>query len=324
MWDSNGTNPFRTGYDYDGLRIPPLDSLPITVKFEATYEGEFWDSIGLGDTNGFSYKAYVHAYVGSPIINVTNIEFPNTKVGKWSYGSFEVQNKGLVPLEIYGYKGPTITGVINKLKIYNAQEISDLDISYENPLRIPPGDYVTFNISFTPDKEGDYPDSIAFISNTVKDNSYNDNNPIDSVCNLLGKGVLSGLSVTGYDWGRRRIHRPETFPMEPYPAIDDGVQDSAIRLTNVGYYAESVTRLTNIEEQGDITSFILNRGNLIATVTGGNSKVVPVAFQPTSTGEHLLKIRFSTLDGLETGVERYRSCSEIADRCLRFRMYRTE
>ncbi|MFH1050634.1 MAG: T9SS type A sorting domain-containing protein, partial [bacterium] len=300
LWSEDGKYQLPTYIR--GLSLPPKDTFSILVKCEPQKDGFFKDSITVCDTCTCDdrFFAGMSAWVGSPVIDVTDCDFPVTKINKWSYSSFNVQNKGYVSLEIYGYNGPTITGIKSKNKIYVSNELSDLDFSESNPLRIMPGQTLTFNISFSPDEAKDYPDSIVFISNTANSPHYNNGNPVDNVCVLSGKGILTGLLVNNYDWGRKRIHRPATFPVEPYPTIPEGEQDSAIRLTNNGYYPESVTRLTNLEEGGDISSFKMNRADLITTVSGGKSKVIPVYFQPEVPGEHLLKLMFSTLDAVET------------------------
>ncbi|MFC2132092.1 T9SS type A sorting domain-containing protein [Bacteroidota bacterium] len=63
LWDSTGTYQSPTEFN-PPVEIEPLDSMPFLIKFDANEQGEFWDSIGLGDTCFFRYESYVQAEVG--------------------------------------------------------------------------------------------------------------------------------------------------------------------------------------------------------------------------------------------------------------------
>jgi len=78
LWDSTGTNPLPTFFK-PGISINSLDSFPFIIRFVATEEGEFWDSIGVGDSCVFEYKAYVYALVEPPI-GITDNGFNNKKI----------------------------------------------------------------------------------------------------------------------------------------------------------------------------------------------------------------------------------------------------
>ena len=298
LWDSTGTNPLPTEFGAPsdpGIPIAPLDSFPFIVRFEATQEGEFWDSIGVGDTCNFWYKAYAAALVGSPIIDVSDWSFPPTMLGSSAYGSFDIKNKGTVTLEIYDYQGPFLIGQVNGMPIYSSDELVDQQITPSTPLRLKPNEVRTYGVKFTPDEEKSYPDSIVFISNSIKNEQYNNNNPIDSICLLSGIGIKSDLAVTGYNWERKRIHRPATFPIPPYPAVKNAINpDTAIRLYNGGTAAVTINRLIYTNVVGDTSAFKFNRTDLMRTLNPGEEVIVPVTFQPTVTGPHLLTFRYET------------------------------
>jgi len=300
LWDATGTTPLQTEWP-QGLDIAAQDSFPFIVRFNAEFEGEFWDSIGVGDTCVFNYKSYVSALVGSPIIDVSDWTFPPTMLGSAAYGQFDIENKGTVLLEIYDYQGPFLQSLTPGTMIYTSDELVEQQITPATPLRLKPKEVRTFQVKFVPDQEKNYPDSIVFISNTIKDPQYNNDNPIDSVCLLLGSGIKSDLVATGYNWERKRIHRPATFPIPPYPAVKNTMNpDTAIRIFNGGTAAINITRLTYTNVVGDTSAFQFNRGDLLRTLNPGEEVIVSVTFQPTLTGPATLTFRYETNPALPT------------------------
>jgi hypothetical protein len=307
IWDSTGSHQLPTEFT-PPVVIQPLDSMPFIVKFDATEEGEFDDSIGIGDTCVFWYKSYVRAQVGAPIIDVSDCAFPPTMVGGHAYGSFEVQNIGSVSLDIYDYEGPFITGAVSNDKIYKSSDLEDINLTDPSvTMSLKPGEVKTFNIVFYPDDELDYPDSIVFISNTIKDESLNNGNPIDSVCLLNGTGIRSDLQATSYNWERKRIHRPGTFDIPPYPAVINATNpDTCIRIYNGATASVTIQKLNNTVETGDISAFDFDRAALLTTLDPGEELIVPVTFQPTQTGPHMLTFEYETnppIQGVNTTLQ---------------------
>ncbi|MFH1052543.1 MAG: hypothetical protein V1779_16615 [bacterium] len=306
IWDSTGTVPLPTvfGGDKDpGIRIGPLDSMPFIVRFEAKVEGEFWDSIGLGDTCNFWYKSYAYAMVGSPIIDVTDWLFPPTMLGSSAFGSFTIENKGTVMLKVYDFQGPFMTGNVSNTKIYESMELVDQNITPATPLQLKPKEKREFQVKFTPDEQKTYPDSIVFISNTIKDKQYNNGNEIDSVCVLLGTGIQSDLIATGYNWDRKRISRAAPFYIAPYPAVINAMNpDTAIRLYNGGTAAVTINRLTYKQVVGDTSAFKFKRSDLLRTLNPGEEVIIPVTFQPTKTGQHYLEFEYGTVPKIDNVV----------------------
>ena len=223
IWDSTGTNRLQTDF-FPGIMIAPLDSFPFIVRFEAAKTGEFWDSIGIGDTCNFWYKAYGTANGGAPIIDVTDWSFPLTTVDSSSLGQIDIKNIGSYTLEIYDYKGPFITAGVGGRNIFESQELANQNISDSTPLILPPMEVRTFQIKFTPDAESGYTDSIVFISNTIKDEQYNFGNPIDSICMLVGTGTL--VDVNEFDANRN-------FTIIPNPASDNLIITSDKTITDI-------------------------------------------------------------------------------------------
>ncbi|MDA3843113.1 MAG: choice-of-anchor D domain-containing protein, partial [Candidatus Kapabacteria bacterium] len=206
--------------------VPPLDSVSFKVKFTATEEGMYEDSIGVGDPCFFWYKAYVQANVGAPRIVVGRYDFGSVNVDDSKYGIVTVQNIGSSALEIYSYTGPELKPVYEVLDWMAFEEYGE-DPTDEKPWIIKPGVEQIFEVKFTPDAEGIFLDSVVFTSNTDRPtDTY-----IDSVGELTGTGIQAYLIANGYDWLRRRIDRPGTFDIAPYPVE---APDKVIFLENSG------------------------------------------------------------------------------------------
>jgi len=257
--------------------IPPMDSIPFTVRFTATLttQTRFRDSIGVGDTCIFSYKALVEARVGEPTIEVTDANFGDVTVGRTVNRDIYIKNGGSTDLVITGYTGPAES-------VYN----TDLPyISEDEPLIIPSGVTKNYVVSFTPTAERYYPDQILFFNNA---------NRIDSIAILNGRGIKSDLISNSYDWGRKRISRP-AFSIDPYPA-----ENNVIHLENNGSDEVKIYDL-DIQTDNKGGAFIFDRERFKnLTIPAGATVDVPVTFHPTETGEHELIFRYQNTAGSET------------------------
>lgn len=297
LWNKTKTGPLQLP-----VTIAPLDSLHFYVQFTATTEGQFWDSIGYGDTCFFYYKSYVEAEVGMPVIDVSDWNFPPTNVGGSSYGEFTIKNIGSVNLEVYGYEGPSLVGQHSSLKIYDSQELEEINISKQNPLVLAPNKSRTFQLRFRPDDTLSYPDEIRFMSNTSPVSIQG--NPADSVCLITGRGLRSELTATSYNWERKRIDRPN-FPAGPYPATINAInKDTCIRLVNGGNSPITILRLRDITKVGDVSAFNFDRTKLVgATIPGNSELIVPVTFQPKAVGTHTYTFEYETDNSSIVGVQ---------------------
>jgi len=150
------------------------ESRTFLVKFKATKEGKFRDSVGVGDSCFYQYKSLVQASVGTPIIHVSDVDFGDKTINTEGIPmTATIQNTETVSLAITGYTGPTIN-------VYRTN-LEDLSISETNPWIIGAEETATFKIWFKPDAEQSYPDSIVFISDA--------GSVVDPVCLISGKGV---------------------------------------------------------------------------------------------------------------------------------------
>ncbi|OGU17143.1 MAG: hypothetical protein A2X61_07910 [Ignavibacteria bacterium GWB2_35_12] len=285
MLDSLSLKYNNQGFEVFGLNLPyllqPLDSVPIKVRFTATINGEFRDSVGVGDTCFFNFESLVKANVGSAIINVTYHDFGDVVVNHTANGQIEIRNNGNIDLVITGYTVPRQPVIF----------IPDIvAISEPTPLVIKPNDVFTYEVTFIPPAEQRYTDSMFFISNTEKVN-----NP-DSVGDLFGRGIKPGLAANSYDWGRRRIDRT-AFPSGPY---DPDNNYDVIKLENNGSSAVTIWDYKIISDING-TAFEFDRGLLTnRQIQDSSFIIVPVKFHPVVTGQHALIIVYENSAGDST------------------------
>ncbi|MCK5742674.1 MAG: T9SS type A sorting domain-containing protein, partial [Chlorobi bacterium] len=116
-------------------------------------------------------------------------DFGCVKVGWSKYGMITVCNFGSSALEIYEYIGPTLKPVFKVLDWLAFNETGN-DPTYDDPWIIKPGVEKWFEVRFIPDVEGDFSDSIVFISNTDRPEGVE----IDSVGELNGCGEITGVT----------------------------------------------------------------------------------------------------------------------------------
>ncbi|MBI5323952.1 MAG: IgGFc-binding protein [Ignavibacteriae bacterium] len=263
------------GFQINGITLPVLvpknDSIKFQVQFTASVNGEFKDSIGVGDTCVFAYKALVKAEVGSAIINVSYHDYGDVPIKTSANGTIEIRNLGNIDLVVTGYTGPSQPAIY----------IPDLNIDPAAPLVLSPNAVYTYEVRFLPLDTIVYTDSMFFISNSEKVG-------VDSVGELIGRGIEPNLVANSYDWGRKRIDRAQ-FPAGPYDP-DNGYE--VIKLENGG--TMDVT-IYNVREESNIngTAFEFDRGLLTNRVIKPKEFIiVPVKFHPTVTGQHELVLTY--------------------------------
>ncbi len=274
------------------------ESRTFLVKFKATKEGKFRDSVGVGDSCFYQYKSLVQASVGTPIIHVSDVDFGDRTVGvEGSYMIATVQNTGTTTLAITGYTGPT-------LGVYRT-DLGDLNISATNPWIIGVQETAQFRVWFKPDAEKSYPDSIVFISDAGRE--------VDPVCEITGRGIRPQLQVTGENWGPKRVHLPkyDTYTYQtfgyPYPSAT-----GAIVLSNPGSKEVTINQINVIEDlRGSAFEIVVDgknqplinyvnqigqikddQGRTITTIPAGESRHIAVYFHPTTSGVHKLVIEY--------------------------------
>lgn len=278
--------------------LPPGQTRSFSATFTATKEGEFRDSIGVGDTCFYQFKSLIRASVGTPIINVTDVDFKQRTVGfKTNPMIATITNTGTTSLEITGY-------INNKLSVYT----HDLpEITKDNPLIIDKGGSYQFNVWFEPDAVKVFEDEIVFISDAGTN--------IDNVCEIIGEGIEPMLEATGDNWGRKRVHLTRyddptsIYKFTPYPS-----PNGAIELRNEGSKDVSISKINIVENTlGDafeimvngnlepITKYVNSLGQIrdkdgksITVIEKNGYRQIPVYFHPKTEGEHKLVLEYES------------------------------
>lgn len=277
--------------------LQPGEQRTFNVTFKATKEGEFRDSVGVGDTCFYQFKSLVQASVGTPIINVSDIDFGKRTVGfKTNPMIATITNTGTTSLAITGY-------VNNKLSVFT----HDLpEITPDNPLIIDKGGSYQFNVWFEPDAVKIFEDEIVFISDAKER---------DPICKIVGEGIEPMLEANGDDWGPRRVHLARyddptsIYKFTPYPS-----PNGAIELKNDGSKEVSISKITIVEDvNGDafeimvggklepIKKYISSIGMIrdkdnksISVIEAGGKRQIPVYFHPKTHGEHKLVLQYES------------------------------
>jgi hypothetical protein len=148
-------------------------------------------------------------------------------------------------------------------------------------------------------------DIVFCVNNSEYGNSDNNQQKKMSIQNL----EYDLLTATSYNWERKRIHRPGTFPIAPYPAVRNGLNpDTCIKLINGGNAPISIIKLVDTKVVGDKSAFIFDKTKLLGqTIKGNDSLIVKVEFQPQSTGEYEYTFEYitdnSSIEGVTTTLK---------------------
>lgn len=198
---------FRIDYldNHLPFNLLPNDSVRFQVHFTPTKFGKFDDEIRIGDTCFSWVNSIVNAEVDEPIIEVSDIQFPETDLSEKISRTVTIRNTGIVDLIISGYSGPS-NPVYNP--IFN-REISENDpLILNSPNSKEPNaiSNFTFIVEFSPSETVHYTDSIVFHSNANKN---------DSVCIINGVGILSVEDITNTTSSNLEINS-----IKPNPSAD--------------------------------------------------------------------------------------------------------
>jgi hypothetical protein len=256
----------------------PRDSLRFRVYFNPKKEGVYFDSIGIGTNYAFAYVSQVSAKVASPVIVANDLDFFDVTVGDTVRKTVSVQNKGLVDLYLNAY-------LSTKLPFWTTLP----QITEKEPYHLPPGGRLNFDIFFAPDSLKFYKDSVIFFSNATG---------IDNVTYIYGHGVEPGLIVSSYNWGRRRIDRPdrpELRPVAPYTSPEFAVWITNTAQDTITIY--NVSKVDTIREKafeyvpGEFENLVL---------APRQSKYVEVAFHPTEVGPYQMTLVYNNSYGSDS------------------------
>ncbi|MDQ1266484.1 MAG: Choice-of-anchor protein, partial [Bacteroidota bacterium] len=273
--------------------IPPKGNMKFKVKFSAVAEGDYLDSIGVGDTCTFYYKAVVKGRVGNPIILVgdqpnlvCDADFGKVTVGDRLEKTINIRNTGTAALLITGFEDFSTPDAVFTHDITR-------EISPANPLELlPNGDPFTFNVTFKPFTDVPYTDRMVF---------YSDASTIDSIAPVCGTGVIAQLIANSYDWGRKRIDRAN-FPVAPYPV--PAANGPVIRLRNDGTSSITIFNVDVVEsihpEAFEINGVPYGPTTFPEfTIPEKSFRDFEVKFHPTVVGEHKLVLSYKNDAGID-------------------------
>lgn len=237
------------------------------VRFSATENGNFLDSISVGDTCVTLFQAELRATVSAPIIVAEDVDFADQTISTSSTRYVNINNEGSYDLHLTDYSGPKL----QEFKLINMPNLSPTE-----PLIIKKGKPYKLEIEFDPIIDGEYIDTIYF------ENNANDN--IDPYVVISGTGIKPGLEAGAYNWGRKRIYRTE-HPVDAYSSFN-----SAIELKNTGSNTVTVTGFgIDKDNFGNAFLFDPNEFNGL-TIEPGGREVIETTFLPQNLGKHEIVI----------------------------------
>lgn len=264
--------------------IAPNDSMKITIRFNPLVSGDYKDSLGVGDTCIFSYKTFLSGRCGNPIIWVQDVTFGEITIGREAVVRGIIRNNGKTSLALTGF-----TQAAEPKIIFEPDEL----MSQASPYILKTQSELGFTVRYTPDATYYLNDQIILHSNAAE---------IDSICQITGRSVVPGLTVSSNNWGKCRINRTE-FPVSPYLPSMGGLlieNSSSLPVTvNTAVFENN----TGGEYSADLTKL---DGKVFVS---GEKYYFPVEFLPQTPGHFnaLLKItdsegRVATSDLSGTGI----------------------
>ncbi len=234
-------------------------SIEADVKFAATSEGMFQDSLGVRIGSTTTYLGLVSAQVGSAMISVSDWDFGRVQVGAYTERMITVINTagaGGSSLTVSGASGPSdaVFTLPDGLPAF--------------PFTLAPQASRTLIVRFTPTAVQSYSDRIIFQSNASSG---------DNIALLNGEGGQSSVFATSLIWGVQDVGTG------PYPGT--------VYIKNPSGQAVTVNGVAGTP-LGDTTDFrITNLNQLQGKVLApGDSVIVDVEFWPTAAGHRVVII----------------------------------
>lgn len=236
-------------------------SQAIGFTFYATETGIYRDTLVVW-IDCLPYRIPLTALMASPAIATEDVDYGTLRAGADSCKDVVVRNTG------------TETLCITDIRVapgsdfgFSPGAIPDL------PICIEPGQERTVVICFRPNAAGDYPGTVTFLSNAASG---------DSVANLVGRAVVPGLDVRGYDFGE--LHIGDTA-CAPIPVVNTG--EVPIRVTGLRY----------LDNNPQI--YLEDRGVFPADIAPGDTLWVPVCFVPRQERDYPIAFGADNDEGLE-------------------------
>lgn len=245
--------------------LDPGEEIEATIRFVASTEGAFLDSLGFTDSCSTFWVLPIRGRTAAPVIKVSDYDFGQQPLGQFIRQAITITNTGTGQLVVTGVAEQLTTTVFtlpNGLPAF--------------PLRLNASASQNLVVQFLPTAEQNYIDSIVFEHNAPP-NPANDPTGIVS-----GEGIDALVRGTPHDWGRRRVGTG------PYTAT--------VFIENTG---TADARIFGVAEKtGDLTDFnVDNEGDFLnATIPPGGSIPVSVSFSPTAIGNRQMTVFYETED----------------------------
>ncbi|MEY5131361.1 MAG: hypothetical protein RL734_1428 [Bacteroidota bacterium] len=243
------------------IEIPPGGKVSLQISFKNMTKGEFRDTLLLQDSCVIVAKGTLKAFIGEPVLNVSNIDFGTIKRGAKVIRSLIVTNEGDMSLTITGH---TLSKDSTVFRLVNWPVINS-----KNPLMLRPNENREFEIEFTAVNPLEYNESLVFHSNARTQ---------DSIVELQGNGIEGKLIARGADWGRKRAD------YGPY------LDPKGIILENIGN--DSIRILSSSLPD---TDFVFDKNIFNGMTLQPNQSIeVKAIFSPTIIGNDSLIVTFET------------------------------
>jgi hypothetical protein len=250
--------------------LQPGESLPIQVCATALVQSPYpvKDSIIVKLTCYPETIVGLDLSTGEPDIYISDADWGQVPVNDERVKQVTIDNRGIVNAEIYN---------IVWIDSLHFTHIEGFNPSVTNPVIIKPNESISFNVYYKPDKAGDpNRDSAYFTTNAYKTKLY-------SI--WTGIGIDVGPTITGKDWGPRRVidewQKNLTPPVLNYPW----------KIT-LGCIGNTDLLVNNVVIEGDPDSvFSLNHDQIPSTLSQNDPVDIDVAFAPKAEKEYSANVK---------------------------------
>ncbi len=154
--------------------------LDLRIRLNADEIGEFSDRLVFADDCDFRQFTDITAVVEASIILASEIDFGRVAIGESAEGSVEIRNAGTLPLNISGI----IDLGSEVFELFYPTELQNL------PFALPPGQFITIPLRFSPKAEQRYSHRIEVESGAGEDT--------DNIIELDGEGfeIINSVSAS--------------------------------------------------------------------------------------------------------------------------------
>lgn len=151
-------------------KIAPKDFAEFAVRFIPVELGDFSDIVRITTVDNLQLDLTVKAKVTEtsdlPVILASDINFGTIYVGETHSRTVKIDNQGTGDLKLLGYKFDKKDDFHIGLPITNNEDL------FANPIIIMPNETYNFEISFTPQEEGTFNETLNYLTNSTSLKDY--------------------------------------------------------------------------------------------------------------------------------------------------------